>query len=101
MKIITAEEAAALIQSGWTVAVEGFLDSGAADAVAVAVETRYMEKKKPKDLTLLFCAATGDRECRGVNRFGHVGMTRKVIGSHRGHSGRSGDRCGIRFEDHG
>ena len=84
MKIVTADEAAALIQSGWTVAMEGFLGSGAADDIAKAAEKRFMETGDPKDLTLLFCAATGDREYRGVNRFGHLGMTKRAIGSHFG-----------------
>ncbi|MCG6909305.1 MAG: hypothetical protein LJE94_04180 [Deltaproteobacteria bacterium] len=33
---------------------------------------------------MLFCAATGDRDCRGLNRFGHPGMIKKAIGSHFG-----------------
>jgi propionate CoA-transferase len=84
MKIVTADEAAALLQSGWTVAMEGFLGSGAAESIAKAAEKRFMATGEPKDLTLMFCAATGDREYRGVNRFGHLGMTKRVIGSHFG-----------------
>ncbi len=84
MKVVTADEAAALIRSGWTLAMEGFLGSGAADDIARAAEKRFMETGEPKDLTLMFCAATGDREYRGVNRFGHLGMTKRAIGSHFG-----------------
>lgn len=84
MQIIKAEEAAALFQSGWTVIMEGFLGSGSADGLARAVEKRFLETGEPRDLTLMFCAGQGDRETRGVNRFGHVGMTRRVIGSHFG-----------------
>ena len=84
MHIIKAEEAAALFQSGWTVIMEGFLGSGSADGLARAVEKRFLETGEPRDLTLLFCAGQGDRETRGVNRFGHAGLTRRVIGSHFG-----------------
>jgi len=84
MKVITAKEAAGLIQNGWTVAMEGFLGAGSPDEVAKAAEQRFLETGTPRDLTMLFCAATGDRESRGLNRFGHEGMTRCVIGSHFG-----------------
>ncbi|MBU2648655.1 acyl CoA:acetate/3-ketoacid CoA transferase [bacterium] len=84
MKVITAQESAALIQSGWTVAMEGFLGAGAADDLAKAAETRFLATGEPRDLTMLFCAATGDREFRGLNRFGHLGMTKRAIGSHFG-----------------
>lgn len=84
MKVITAQAAAALIQSGWTVAMEGFLGAGAPDDVAAAVEERFYKTGDPKDLTMIFCAATGDRSHRGVNRFGHLGMTKKAVGSHFG-----------------
>lgn len=84
MKIIKADEAAAMFQSGWTVIMEGFLGSGSADALGRAVEQRFLATGEPRDLTLIFCAGQGDREHRGVNRFGHVGLTRIVIGSHFG-----------------
>lgn len=84
MEVITADEAAALVRSNWTVAFEGFLGAGSPDALAYAMEKRFLETGQPRDLTTLFCAASGDRECRGLNRFGHLGMTKRAIGSHFG-----------------
>ena len=82
MKIVTAEQAAALVQSEWTVVSAGFVGAGHAEAVTAALEQRFLQSGLPRDLTLVYSAGQGDRGRRGVNHFGNAGMTRVVCGGH-------------------
>ncbi|RAS10365.1 acyl CoA:acetate/3-ketoacid CoA transferase [Cupriavidus alkaliphilus] len=82
MKVITAREAAALVQDGWTVASAGFVGAGHAEAVTEALEQRFLHSGLPRDLTLVYSAGQGDRGARGVNHFGNAGMTATVVGGH-------------------
>lgn len=82
MKVITAAEAADLIQPGWTVASAGFVGAGHPEAVTHALERRFLATGAPRDLTLVYSAGQGDRGARGVNHFGNAGMTRTVVGGH-------------------
>lgn len=82
MKILTEAQAAALVQSGWTVASAGFVGAGHAEAITNALERRFLETGLPRDLTLVYSAGQGDRATRGVNHFGNPGMTRRVVGGH-------------------
>ena len=68
---LTAEEAAKLIEDGSTVAVGGFIGTGVAEEIHMAVEKRYMEKKEPRQLTLAYAGGIGDRATRGLNHYGH------------------------------
>jgi len=82
MLLKTADEAAALVQPGWTVACAGFVGAGHAEAVTAALERRFLTTGAPRDLTLVYSAGQGDRGRRGVNHFGNPGMTRVVCGGH-------------------
>ena len=82
MNLIDAEDAAALVQDGWTVACAGFVGAGHAEAVTSALEARFIATARPRDLTLVYSAGQGDRDRRGVNHFGHAGMTRSICGGH-------------------
>lgn len=82
MQIITADEAARLIADRWTVASAGFVGAGHAEAVTEAIERRFLAEGAPRDLTLVYSAGQGDRARRGVNHFGHPGLTSRIIGGH-------------------
>ncbi len=82
MKLITQAAAAAMVQSGWTVACAGFVGAGHAEAITSALEQRFLATGLPRDLTLVYSAGQGDRATRGVNHFGNAGMTRCVVGGH-------------------
>lgn len=82
MKVITAQQAAALVQDRWTVASAGFVGAGHAEAVTAALEQRFLDSGFPRDLTLVYSAGQGDRASRGVNHFGNAGMTASVVGGH-------------------
>ena len=82
MKLISADDAAALIADGSTVASAGFLGAGHAEAITEAIERRFLREQAPRDITLLYSAGQGDRATRGVNHFAPPGLTRRVIGGH-------------------
>ena len=82
MKIISAEQAAGIIESGWTVASAGFVGCGHAEAVTAALERRFLETGAPRDLTLVYSAGQGDAKSRGANHFGFAGLTTRIIGGH-------------------
>ncbi|UZD54540.1 acyl CoA:acetate/3-ketoacid CoA transferase [Caldimonas aquatica] len=82
MKLLSADEAARLIQPGWTVVTAGFVGAGHAEAVTAALERRFLAEGQPRELTLVYAAGQGDKGQRGVNHFGHEGLVRRVIGGH-------------------
>src|ERR1044072_3180510 len=47
-----------------------------------AIEQRFLETQHPRDLTVIHSLGIGDRKARGMNRFAHDGMVKRVIGGH-------------------
>ncbi len=86
-KVMTAEQAAALIKDGATVSIVGS-GGGVMDPERVfqAVEKRFLETGHPAELTLMHASGIGDKKEKGINRFAHEGMVRRVIGGHWGWS---------------
>lgn len=80
--IITAAEAAQMIPDGATIASSGFVASCMPEALTRAVENRFLETGSPKDVTLIYAAAQGNRDGSGADRFAHEGLIKRVIGGH-------------------
>ncbi len=83
-KIISAADAAALIQTGDTVTTSGFVGTGVPDEVLSAIKQRFLDTGAPRDLTLFFAAGQGDGKTRGLNHLGQKGLLHQVIGGHWG-----------------
>ena len=87
--ILTAEEAAAKIPPGATVAVTG-AGGGITEPTSLidALAERFRRTGEPNGLTLLHTTGLGDRADRGMSPLAIQGMNRRVIGGHWGQSPR-------------
>jgi propionate CoA-transferase len=81
-KIVSADDAIALIQDGDTLCVSGFVGTGTPEELIIALEQRFLTTGKPRNLTIVFAAAPGDGGHQGVNRLAHEGLIKRVIGGH-------------------
>jgi len=83
-KVVTADVAVNMVRDGWTLGVEGFVGSGTADELCLAMERRYLESGGPRNLTVIHSSGPGDAGMRGINRMAHPGMFKRVISGHYG-----------------
>lgn len=81
---ITPDQAAALIKDGDFVIAGGNGGSGAPEALFEAVERRFLSGAGPHDLTLFHITGVGAVTEKGMCRFAHAGLVRRVIGGHYG-----------------
>lgn len=56
VRVLTAEEAALLVNDGDTIATGGFVSCACPEALSKALEKRFLETGHPRDLTLFFAA---------------------------------------------
>src|SRR6187431_1626798 len=81
-KVVSADEAVAIIQDRDVVSCSGFVGIGTPEVLLAALERRFLESAAPRDLGLIFAAAPGDGKDRGLNRLAHEGLIRRAVGGH-------------------
>ncbi|HYZ63765.1 MAG TPA: CoA-transferase [Acetobacteraceae bacterium] len=80
MRVITAEQAAQLVQPGDSILISGSGGGHAVpEAVLEAIERRYLAENAPGGLCLIHAVGIGDRASKGAARFAHPGMLRRSI----------------------
>lgn len=82
-EFITGEQAAAMIESGKTIATIGMTLVSASETILKSLENRFLETGKPNNLTLMHSCGQSDRD-RGIQHFAHEKMLRRIIGGHWG-----------------
>ncbi|MDX2258755.1 MAG: malonate decarboxylase subunit alpha [Hyphomicrobiaceae bacterium] len=83
-KVISADEAIALIGDGNVITTTGFVQSCIPEALHAALEKRYVATGHPKALTLIMCAGAGDSKGLGTGRLHHDGLLKRVIAANFG-----------------
>jgi len=83
-KIVSAQEAIALVHDDDTLICSGFGVVGVPDELLVALEKRFLDTASPRNLHLLFGGGPGDGKEQGLNRLAHEGLVASAIGGHWG-----------------
>ncbi|MDV7340610.1 acyl CoA:acetate/3-ketoacid CoA transferase [Terasakiella sp. A23] len=83
-KIVSLTNAISKIKNGDTICTSGFVGIGTPDYLISGLELRYIETARPQNLSLVFAAGQGDGNKLGLNRLGHEGLLKRVIGGHWG-----------------
>lgn len=83
-KLISADQAAALIKDHDSLLTGGFVGIGFAESLAKALARRFQQSSQPRHLTLVYAAGQGDGGERGLNHLALPGLLKTVIGGHWG-----------------
>ena len=96
MKLITAQQAAALLKDGDTIGVGGFGTYCNPDELYQAIARRYQEECHPVDLTLVagICGGDNGKNDVGVNPLATPGLLKTVIAAHLANSPRMSELVG-------
>ena len=83
-KVISRQEAAALVQDGMTLGMLGFVTLSVPEELLVSLEERFLAEGHPRDLNVFYTSAIGDGGEHGANHLAHTGLVRRMVGAHVG-----------------
>lgn len=83
-KVVSADEAIALIKDGDVITTTGFVQSCIPEMLHAALEKRFVDTGAPRGLTLIMCAGAGDSKGLGTGRLHHDGLLKRVIAANFG-----------------
>lgn len=83
-KAVSLNEAISMIKDGDTIAVAGFIGACHPEEITSGIEKKFLEEKKPDNLTLVYAAGQGDSKDKGLNHLGHERLVKRTIGGHWG-----------------
>jgi propionate CoA-transferase len=83
-KIMSCDEAIALIKNEDTIAIGGFIGCGHPEELTIKINECFLHKGFPNNLTLVYAAGQGDSKEKGLNHLGEEGLVSKVVGGHWG-----------------
>lgn len=80
MRLVSADQAASLIQDDDTILIGGSGGGHAVpEALIAALERRYLESGEPQKITLLHPVGLGDMAEQGVGRLAHPKLVKRII----------------------
>lgn len=82
VRVLTAEEAALLVNDGDTIATGGFVSCACPEALSKALEKRFLETASQRSDAVLRGRGQGTGTGTGGDHYGHEGMVKRVIGGH-------------------
>jgi propionate CoA-transferase len=88
MKVITADEAGALIPDDATIFLGGLAVTSLPEEVLQGVERTFLASGHPRNVTTWACGAVGNSGEAGMKHFAHKGMIKRVIAGHFGQTGK-------------
>ncbi|GAA0724617.1 acyl CoA:acetate/3-ketoacid CoA transferase [Clostridium malenominatum] len=83
-KIISSKKAIDLIKNNQTLAIGGFVGFTIPEELLVTLKEKFLEDKKPNNLSIFYCAGIGDGKERGLNHLAHEGLIGKLYCGHIG-----------------
>lgn len=83
-KIVSADEAIAIIQDRDVLATTGYGGNGTPEHLLLALERRFVDSGTPREITLVHSTGQGDAREKGLNHLAHEGLLKRVVGGYFG-----------------
>ena len=83
-KIILAKKVPQLIKDNSFVIIGGNGGTGAPEKILIEIEKNFINKKKPRSLTIFHITGLGAVDKLGLNHLNHKGLIKRVIGGNYG-----------------
>jgi propionate CoA-transferase len=88
MKVITADEAGALIPDNATIFLGGLAITSLPEEILKGVERTFLATGHPRMVSTWACGAVGNSGAAGMTHFAHPGMIKRVVAGHFGQTGK-------------